>query len=77
MLTKTPLPRDAPSSKPTWIAFEHDAFVLSRRMSKLDNAEEVMSSPGFISYWFYLTALHAVASELEDLEDSLSVLFAG
>lgn len=30
--SKTPLPRDVPSSKTTWRNFENDALVLSRRM---------------------------------------------
>ena len=32
LASKTPLGRDAPSSKPTWAAFERDALVLSRRL---------------------------------------------
>lgn len=48
---KTQLARDVPSSKPTWRSFEHDALVLSRRLSNLPRGEEELKRPGFLRYW--------------------------
>ncbi|GJN91517.1 hypothetical protein Rhopal_004540-T1 [Rhodotorula paludigena] len=75
LLSKTQLARDVPSSKPTWASFEHDALVLSRRLSRLPRGEEELKRPGFLRYWFYLVSLGAVSSELEELEKHLGELF--
>ncbi|GAA5898692.1 hypothetical protein JCM6882_000900 [Rhodosporidiobolus microsporus] len=75
LLSKTQLARDVPSSKPTWASFERDALVLSRRLSRLPQGEVELKRPGFLRYWFYLVALGAVSSELEDLEKDLGELF--
>ena len=75
LVSKTQLARDVPSSKPTWAAFELDALVLSRRLSKLPRGEEELKRPGFLRYWFYLISLGAVSSELESLEEYLGELF--
>lgn len=75
LVSKSPLPRDVPSSKPTWASFEHDALVLSRRLSQLPRGEEELKRPAFLRYWFYLVSLGAVATELEELEKHLAELF--
>ncbi|GAA5872260.1 hypothetical protein JCM3774_003328 [Rhodotorula dairenensis] len=72
---KTQLARDVPSSKPTWRSFEHDALVLSRRLSNLPRGEEELKRPGFLRYWFYLVSLGAVSNELEEMESYLGDLF--
>ncbi|KAM0751307.1 hypothetical protein T439DRAFT_325453 [Meredithblackwellia eburnea MCA 4105] len=74
--SKTPLPRDVPSSKSTWASFEHDALVLSRRLSLLPHGDEELRKPGFLRYWFYLVAIGSVSTELEQLESYLVELFA-
>lgn len=51
LMCKTQLARDVPSSKPTWSSFEHDALVLSRRLSNLPRGEEELKRPGFLRYW--------------------------
>lgn len=71
IISKVPLPRDVPSSRSTWASFEHDALVLSRRLSLLPDGEAELRKNGFLRYWFYLTALRAVSSQLEDLESHL------
>ncbi|BGP28691.1 hypothetical protein JCM10296v2_000427 [Rhodotorula toruloides] len=75
LLSKTQLARDVPSSKPTWASFEHDALVLSRRMSRLPRGERELKRPGFLRYWFYLVSLGSVSTELEELEKHLGELF--
>ncbi|KAL8280649.1 hypothetical protein RQP46_006972 [Phenoliferia psychrophenolica] len=75
LASKTPLGRDAPSSKPTWASFENDALVLSRRLSLLPHGNEELHKPGFLRYWFYLVSLGAVSTELENLESHLGELF--
>ncbi|KAL8287029.1 hypothetical protein RQP46_004035 [Phenoliferia psychrophenolica] len=73
--SKTPLPRDVPSSKGTWASFENDALVLSRRMSQMPHREHELREPGFLRYWFYLCSVGAVSRELEQLETYLGELF--
>lgn len=68
VLSKTPLPRDVPSSRSTWASFENDVLVLSRRLSQHARGEEELHSNGFLRYWLYLASIHSVSSELEDLE---------
>ena len=51
VVSKTPLPRDVPSSRPTWASFENDALVLSRRLSQMPQGEEELRRPGFLRYW--------------------------
>ncbi|GAA6062409.1 hypothetical protein JCM10212_006195 [Sporobolomyces blumeae] len=75
LLSKTQLARDVPSSKSTWLAFERDALVLSRRMSKQPNGDTVLKHPAFLRYWFFLVSLGSVSSELEELEKHLGELF--
>ncbi|GAA5992012.1 hypothetical protein JCM10908_000697 [Rhodotorula pacifica] len=75
LMCKTQLARDVPSSRPTWSSFEHDALVLSRRMSTLPRGEEELKRPGFLRYWFYLVSLGSVSNELEELEKFLGDLF--
>ncbi|BGP21516.1 transmembrane protein [Rhodotorula toruloides] len=75
LISKTQLARDVPSSKPTWVSFEHDALVLSRRMSRLPRGERELKRPGFLRYWFYLVSLGSVSTELEELEKHLGELF--
>ncbi|GAA5922333.1 uncharacterized protein JCM15063_003269 [Sporobolomyces koalae] len=75
LLSKTQLARDVPSSRSTWLAFERDALVLSRRMSKQPNGDTVLKHPAFLRYWFFLVSLGSVSSELEDLEKHLGELF--
>ena len=65
-----------PKSVETWASFEHDALVLSRRLSRLPGGIEELQSDGFLRYWFYLVSLGSVASELERLEGLLGVLFS-
>lgn len=60
-----------PSSKATWLAFERDALVLSRRMSNRPNGDTVLKHPAFLRYWFFLVSLGSVSSELEELEKHL------
>ena len=40
-----------PSSKQTWLSFEHDALLLSRRLSLLPHGNEELRKPGFLRYW--------------------------
>ncbi|GAA6007325.1 hypothetical protein JCM11491_003089 [Sporobolomyces phaffii] len=75
LLSKTQLARDVPSSKSTWLAFERDALVLSRRMSKQPNGDTVLKHPAFLRYWFFLVSLGSVSNELEELEKHLGELF--
>ncbi|KAM0755341.1 hypothetical protein T439DRAFT_1000 [Meredithblackwellia eburnea MCA 4105] len=75
LVSKTPLPRDVPSSKATWRGFENDVLVLSRRMSLLPGREKELRYEGFLRYWFYLVAVGAVSRELENLENHLGDLF--
>ncbi|GAA5896960.1 uncharacterized protein JCM6883_007067 [Sporobolomyces salmoneus] len=75
LLSKTQLARDVPSSKSTWLAFERDALVLSRRMSNRPNGDMVLKHPAFLRYWFFLVSLGSVSSELEELEKHLGELF--
>ncbi|GAA5827522.1 hypothetical protein JCM5353_001354 [Sporobolomyces roseus] len=75
LLSKTQLARDVPSSRSTWLAFERDALVLSRRMSKQPNGDTVLKHPAFLRYWFFLVSLGSVSSELEELEKHLGELF--
>ncbi|GAA5968646.1 hypothetical protein JCM8115_003668 [Rhodotorula mucilaginosa] len=75
LMCKTQLARDVPSSKPTWSSFEHDALVLSRRLSNLPRGEEELKRPGFLRYWFYLVSLGSVSNELEEMEKYLGDLF--
>ncbi|GAA5876090.1 hypothetical protein JCM16303_007018 [Sporobolomyces ruberrimus] len=75
LLSKTQLARDVPTSKTTWLAFERDALVLSRRMSKQPNGDTVLKHPAFLRYWFFLVSLGSVSSELEELEKHLGELF--
>ncbi|KAK4054888.1 hypothetical protein OIV83_000812 [Microbotryomycetes sp. JL201] len=75
LLSKTSLDRDVPSSKATWVGFEHDALVLSRRLSQLPEGPEEMQKSAYLRYWFFLKSLNAVSSELEALERHLGVWF--
>ncbi|GAA5995637.1 hypothetical protein JCM5350_001633 [Sporobolomyces pararoseus] len=75
LLSKTQLARDVPSSKSTWLAFERDALVLSRRMSNRPGGDTVLKHPAFLRYWFFLVSLGSVSSELEELEKHLGELF--
>ncbi|KAK4058051.1 hypothetical protein OIO90_000790 [Microbotryomycetes sp. JL221] len=75
LVSKVSLSRDVPSSKPTWVSFEHDCLVLSRRLSQQPQGELELQKPSYLRYWFFLVALAAVSSELERLELHLGDLF--
>ncbi|KAM0793227.1 hypothetical protein ACM66B_000693 [Microbotryomycetes sp. NB124-2] len=75
LVSKASLDRDVPSSKATWAGFEHDALVLSRRLSQLPEGPEEMQKSAYLRYWFFLKSLNAVSSELEVLERHLGNWF--
>lgn len=68
LMCKTQLARDVPSARSTFSSFEHDALVLSRRLSNLPWGRDELQRPGFLRYWFYLVSLGSISSELEELE---------
>ncbi|KAI5480863.1 hypothetical protein MNV49_006672 [Pseudohyphozyma bogoriensis] len=61
LVSKTPLPRDVPSSKTTWASFENDALVLSPKPLKARKSFASLDSFG--------------TGELENLEKHLGELF--
>lgn len=65
-----------PKSTETWAAFEHDALVLSKRLSMLPGGPEELEHGRVLRYFYYLVSLSSVASELESLEETLGVLYA-
>ncbi|GAA5995099.1 uncharacterized protein JCM10292_004539 [Rhodotorula paludigena] len=73
--TKQPLPPDLPSMVATSRNIQHDAMVLSRRLTKTEEGRQILSSQVFLRYWFFLTAFSSTAYLLEGMEPELRELF--
>lgn len=75
ILTKTPLPHELPSLLTTSRAIQHDALVISRRLSKDEAGKEIIKSKSFLRYFFYLVSYSGVSYQLERMEADLRILF--
>ncbi|KAI5481791.1 hypothetical protein MNV49_000068 [Pseudohyphozyma bogoriensis] len=51
--TKLPLPSELPSMASTTISIQHDAMVLSHRLTQTADGMAILQSHGFLQYWFY------------------------
>lgn len=73
--TKTPLPHELPSLVTTARAIQHDAVLLSKRLSKKQDGREIIKSDSFLRYFFYLVSYSSVSYILESMESDLRLLF--
>ncbi|GAA5917094.1 hypothetical protein JCM6882_009495 [Rhodosporidiobolus microsporus] len=73
--TKQPLPSELPSMVSTSRNIQHDAMILSRRLTQTEHGRSIVQSPVFLRYWFFLTAFSSIAYLLEGMEPDLRDLF--
>ncbi|KAM0753235.1 hypothetical protein T439DRAFT_323872 [Meredithblackwellia eburnea MCA 4105] len=73
--TKTPLPHELPSMSTTARMIQHDAMVLSHRLTRNSAGLEILKSTSFVRYWFFLVSMGSVSYQLEAMETDLRILF--
>ncbi|GEM06176.1 transmembrane protein [Rhodotorula toruloides] len=73
--TKAPLPPDLPRMTLTSSNIQHDALVLSRRLTKTEGGQQILRSEAFLRYWHFMTSYSSIAYILEGMEAELVALF--
>ncbi|BGP28655.1 hypothetical protein JCM10296v2_000391 [Rhodotorula toruloides] len=73
--TKAPLPPDLPRMTLTSSNIQHDALVLSRRLTKTEVGQQILRSEVFLRYWHFMTSYSSIAYILEGMEADLVPLF--
>lgn len=84
LATKRPLPSEIPSMSIVLHGITHDALVISARLwnrsdspaSKITTGRDIIKSPNFLRYWFYLSSYSTVGDTLEKLEVDLRAMFS-
>lgn len=59
--TKAPLPPDLPRMTLTSSNIQHDALVLSRRLTKTEEGHKILQSEVFLRYWHFVTSYSSIA----------------
>ncbi|BGP44750.1 hypothetical protein JCM10450v2_000564 [Rhodotorula kratochvilovae] len=73
--TKQPLPPDLPSMTATARNIQHDAMVLSRRLTKTEEGRQILASSVYLRYWLFIASMASTAYILEGMEPDLRELF--
>lgn len=55
---------------------QHDALVISHRLTRDADGRKLLASDGFLRYWFFLSSYTSVGYQLEQMEEDLRLLFA-
>ncbi|KAM0793556.1 hypothetical protein ACM66B_000993 [Microbotryomycetes sp. NB124-2] len=74
LATKAPLPHDLPTMLTAARNIQHDALVLSKRLSQTQEGKEIVKSQAFLRYWFYIVSYSGVSYNLESMEAELRSL---
>ncbi|KDE05411.1 hypothetical protein MVLG_04206 [Microbotryum lychnidis-dioicae p1A1 Lamole] len=74
LATKKPLPHDLPTMLTAVKDLQHDALVLSHRLSVSESGREIVYSHEFNRYWFFLASMSTVSYRLEACESDLAIL---
>lgn len=59
--TKAPLPPDLPRMTLTSSNIQHDALVLSRRLTKTEVGQQILRSEVFLRYWHFMASYSSIA----------------
>ncbi|GAA6050447.1 hypothetical protein JCM3770_002600 [Rhodotorula araucariae] len=73
--TKQPLPPDLPSMTATARNIQHDAMVLSRRLTKTEEGRKILASSVYLRYWLFIASMASTSYILEGMEPDLRELF--
>ncbi|KPV78386.1 uncharacterized protein RHOBADRAFT_49163 [Rhodotorula graminis WP1] len=73
--TKQPLPPDLPSMIGVSRMLQHDAMVLSRRLTRTEEGRRILASSVYLRYWFFISSMASVSYILEGMESDLRELF--
>ncbi|GAA5834027.1 hypothetical protein JCM9279_004193 [Rhodotorula babjevae] len=73
--TKQPLPPDLPSMVGVSRMLQHDAMVLSRRLTRTEEGRRILASSVYLRYWFFISSMASQSYILEGMESDLRELF--